>query len=82
MRPLLPIFVLDGQNVDEDASVGDVVGTFHGSDNYVLDEDTSGQFAIDGNLLEVDNTLTAGEYEITVSADSGTLIFVITVLEV
>lgn len=80
-RSLLPSFLLEGKYVLDDASVGDLVGIFHGSANYAIDTDASGQFAVDGDRLEVDDTLTAGEYEIIIDSDDGLQTFVIKVLE-
>lgn len=80
-RPLLPIFLLEGKNVLDSASVGEEFGRLFGSSNYTLDSDPSGQFAIDGDALEVADTLTAGVYNIIIGSDDGELEFSITVLE-
>lgn len=81
MRPLHPIFLLEGTNVLDTAEVDSVIGQFYGSGNYSLDSDTSGQFAIDGDELVVADVLTAGVYTITVGSDDGDLDFDITVIE-
>lgn len=80
-RSLYPSFLLEGKYVLDSAIVGDVVGTFFGSANYSIDTDASGQFAVDGDNLEVGTALTAGEYEIIIDSDDGLQTFTIKVLE-
>ena len=62
--------------ISEDAIVGDLVGTLSvsggtGIYTYSLTSNPGSLFAIDGDLLEVDDTLTAGSVSITVEADNG-----------
>lgn len=79
-----PVILLAGNDVDEDASIGDLVGTFSiGSPSgnwldpitYTLTDDAGGLFAIDGDDLEVAGALdyeTDTFHSITVEADNGT----------
>ena len=77
------IILLSGSlTIAEDATVGDLVGTFSIGGNasgnwldpitYTLTDDAGGKYAIDGDDLEVAAALSDGTDSITVEADNGT----------
>lgn len=71
-----PTIILSGGTIPEDADIGDPVGTLSvangtGSYTFTLIDDAGGLFAIDGDILEVADTLLPGSYGITVDADNG-----------
>jgi hypothetical protein len=74
-----PSIRLSDASVDEDAGIGDLVGTLSvsgGSGTYAftLTDDAGGLFALDAvddTRLEVAAALTAGTVSITVEADNG-----------
>ncbi len=76
---LVPRILLSSSTIGENASVGDLVGTFSvingsGSYTYSLTDDAGGMFALDGvddTLLEVAGALSVGSESITVEADNG-----------
>lgn len=72
----LPVIVLTGDEIPEDAGVGDTVGTLTISGTYTgipvfaLDDDANGLFVLDGDDIEVAGALdyeTADEHTVTVS---------------
>lgn len=72
----LPVIVLTGDEIPEDASVGDTVGTltisgtYTGTPVFALDDDAGGLFVLDGDDIEVAGALdyeTADEHTVTVS---------------
>ncbi len=72
----LPVIVLTGDEIPEDAGVGDTVGTltisgtYTGTPVFALDDDANGLFVLDGDDIEVAGALdyeTADEHTVTVS---------------
>jgi hypothetical protein len=71
-----PAIVLAGSSIAEGASVGDLVGLLSVANSpldfdFTLTDDADGQFVLDGNRLEVADTLTPGDHTITVEATAG-----------
>jgi hypothetical protein len=68
----LPRILLSNAAIEDDADIGDPVGTFSASNGGTLaalelTDDAGGKYALDGNDLEVADTLTAGTDTITVA---------------
>ena len=76
---LLPTVVITALSIAEDASIGDAVGTLsvvNGSGVYTfsITADPDSKFAIDGDDLELADTLdyeTATSHSVTIEADNG-----------
>lgn len=65
---LVPLGI-DNAEIDDDAEVGETVGTLTGmtdGSSLSLEDDAGGLFALDGDDIEVDGELTAGVHEIVV----------------
>ena len=74
-----PALKLTPQSVDEDANVGDLVGLLSvirggGVYTYSITSDPDSKFSIDGNRLELADTVdfaTAASHSVTIEADNG-----------
>jgi hypothetical protein len=93
--PSAPAVIISASDIAEDALVGDLVGTLSvvngsGSYTFTITADPDSKFAIDGDALELADTLdyeTATSHSVTVQADNGvddpiTRTFTITVTDV
>lgn len=78
------VILLSSTTIDEDASIGDAIGTLSVSIatgnwadpiTYTITADPDSKFAVDGDILEIDAALdyeTATSHSVTIEADNGT----------